>query len=236
MRNPDYSSIDSRTGNVTWKGPLSIEKGDHTHMPRRSDSYLPGDERGHVNASSLGGTNTSQNVVPQNADVNHGAYYQMERGERAALKNGASIDSTKTAIVNGQPGDRPEVFLVNDHITYTDGPTEDIHQSFTNASYADQQSWNDQTAALPGVYDAPNPGDGLRDSMSTAEYAELMESTDAELPSIAEEYTASDFSGLPGADSTTDSTADVDYSESDISTDADTSSGDGIGTDCDVDD
>lgn len=58
MRNPDFSSVDPKTGDVTWKGTLSIEKGDHSNMPARSNAYLPGDERGHVNASSLGGDNS----------------------------------------------------------------------------------------------------------------------------------------------------------------------------------
>ncbi len=239
MGSSNYSSVDPKTGNVTWEGPLSIEKGDHSHMPGRTDAYLPGDERGHVNASSLGGENTTRNVVPQHSNVNHGAYYSMEQGERAALKNGATIDSTKTAVVNGQPGDRPEVFMVSDHVTYADNHTESIYHSFTNASYAEQQSWSDQSAALPGTFDAPNPGDVLRDSMSTAEYAELMESTDAELPSIAEDYAAADFSGLPGTDSTdTDSAGDTASNDSaaDTSSDADTSAGDDCGTDCGTDD
>ena len=46
-------------------------------MPYRTDAYLPGDERGHINASSLGG-NSKDNVVAQNAELNHGAYYSME--------------------------------------------------------------------------------------------------------------------------------------------------------------
>ena len=188
MRNPEYSSIDTSNGNVSWNGPLSLERGDHSHMPSRTESYLPGDERGHINASSLGGGNSVNNVVPQHSDLNHGAYYSMEQGERTALQHGCSIDSSKTAIVNGQPGDRPVAFMVNDNITYPDGHMETINFSFTNESNATQQAWNDQVAALPGAYDAPNPGDGLRESMSSAEYAQLMEATDAELPGIADYY------------------------------------------------
>ena len=86
MRSDKYSSINSENGNVTWNGPLSVEKGNHSHMPKVDRP--PGFEKGHVNASSLGGGNTSSNVVAQHANVNHGAYYDMERGERSALKNG----------------------------------------------------------------------------------------------------------------------------------------------------
>lgn len=201
MSSNHYSSIDPATGNVSWNGPLSIGKGDHSHMPGRTDAYLPGDERGHVNASSLQGSNTLENVVPQNSDVNHGAYYSMEQGERSALQNGAAIDSSKTAVVNSEPGARPDLFTVTDNVTYSDGHAESIHHSFTNASYADQQAWNDMSAALPDTFDAPNPGNILADSMSISEYADLMENTDAELPGIAEDYAAADFSGVPGTDS-----------------------------------
>lgn len=197
MSHPEYSSVDPKTGNVTYSGPLESTKGNHDHMPARTDAYLPGDEKGHVNASSLGGINSSSNVVPQHTDVNHHGFIGLENGERSALRDGATIDSKKTAVVNGQPGDRPEAFLVSDSVTYTDGRIETIHHSFANESYVNQQAWNDQSAALPGTFDAPNPGDGLRDSMSPEAYADLVESTDAELPSIAADYAPADFSGVP---------------------------------------
>lgn len=112
MRNPNYSSVDTETGNVSYNGALSLEKGDHSHMPSRSEAYLPGSE--------------------------------------------------KTAVVNGQVGDRPTTFTVRDSVTYPDGHTESIHHSFTNESYADQSAWNEQAASLPETFDAPNPGDELR--------------------------------------------------------------------------
>lgn len=207
MRNPDNYSIDPDTGNVSFNGLLSPEKGDHSNMPNTTEAYLPGDERGHVNASSLGGINSEANVVPQNYDLNHGAYYSMEKGERTALQKGASIESSKTAVVNAHPGDRPEAFIVSDTVTYADGHTESIHHSFTNASNAQQQAWNEQAAALPGAYDAPNPGDGLRASMNTESYSALTEANDAQVPGISDDYAPSDFSGMPGAaaDSAVDS-------------------------------
>lgn len=230
MQNPEYSTVDPKTGNVTYRGSLEITKGNHNHMPARTDAYLPGDERGHVNASSLGGINSSANVVAQHSDVNHGAYYSMEQGERAALQNGATIDSNKAAIVNGQPGDRPEAFIVSDTVTYVDGHSETPHHSFTNESYANQQAWNDQSAALPGTFDAPNPGNALQDSMSPEAYIDLMESTDAELPGIAEDYTPADFSGVPdsvaeanpaaGSDSAPSGEANAGASDADLGADA----------------
>lgn len=197
MRNREYSSVNPRTGDVTYKGPLSLEKATHSHMPNRTAAYLPGDEKGHVNASSLGGVNSRANVVAQHSDVNHGAYLSVETGERTALQNGAAIESEKTAVVNSQPGDRPSTFTVNDTVTYPDGHTESIYHSFTNESYADQAAWNDLSASLPGTFDAPNPGDELRSSMDSESYASLMESTDAGLPGLDADYAPADFSGVP---------------------------------------
>ena len=221
MRNPGYSSVNPNTGDVTYNGPLSLEKGDHSHMPSRTDAYLPGDERGHVNASSLGGVNSKANVVAQHSDVNHGAYLSVEKGERTALQNGATIESEKTAVVNSQPGDRPSSFTVNDSVTYPDGHTESIHHSFTNESYADQAAWNDMSASLPGTFDGENPGDGLRGSMDTDSYsyASLMEATDAEMPGLDADYAPAEFSGVPDSAETSSVSADV-------GTDSDAGSGD----------
>lgn len=205
MHHPEYSSVDPETGNVTYRGPLELTQGDHSHMPPRTPAFCPGDEKGHVNASSLGGGNGTSNVIPQHRDVNHGAYYSMEQGERAALAGGATIQSEKTAVVNDQPGDRPEVFMVTDTVTYPDGHTETIHHSFANEAYAEQSAWKALSAALPDTFEAPNPADGLRDTMGAEEYAQLMEATDAELPAgIAEDYAPADFSGPPMADAAAD--------------------------------
>lgn len=198
MKN-NYSYVNPYNGNVSWDGPLDIQKGDHSNMPYRTDAYLPGDEKGHVNASSLGGTNSTNNIVPQNAELNHGAYYSMEQGERTALQNGASINSSKTAIVDSEPGNRPDVFLVSDNVTYADGHSELISHSFTNEATATQEAWNDCSAALPDTFDAQNSADALGVPMSSAEYAELMEDTEAALPGIAEDYAAADFSGVPSS-------------------------------------
>lgn len=231
MRNPNYSSVDPNTGDVTFKGPLSLEKGDHSHMPHTTPVYLPNDERGHLCASGLGGVNSTINVVPQARDVNHGAFLSMENGERAALKSGASIYSEKTAVVNSQPGDRPSNFLITDSVTYSSGHTEIIHHSFTNESYATQEAWNDMSASLPGTFDAPNPGDGLRDSMDAESYAYLMEATDASLPSLSAEYAPADFSGEPSsADNISNASTDSDAESSDCSAEVSgTDAGDGFG-------
>ena len=62
-----------------------------------------------------------------------------------------------------------------------DGHSENIYNSFTNESNANQVEWNDMSSSLPDTYDAPNPEDNLRDLMGAEEYADLMEETDTSL-------------------------------------------------------
>lgn len=215
-----YSSIDDN-GNIHYGGPLEATKGNHDNMTPRTEAYLPDAnepqvgmyDRGHVTASSLSphATNDKTNVTPMHSDLNRagGAYYAMEDGQRTALSNGASIHSEKTAFVNGQPGEKPSAFLVSDTITYENGHVDHVHLSFANASYAEQQAWNDMSASLPGTFDAPNPGDGLRGSMDSESYASIMESTDAELRGLAAEYASADFSGVPDSTDAASASADI---------------------------
>ena len=197
MRNSEYSSVDSKTGDITYKGPLEITKGNHNNMPARTEAYLPGDERGHINASSLSGDNSKANIAPQHADLNHGSWLSIENGERSALKNGVEIQSEKTAVINSSPGDRPTSFVVSDTVKYADGHVETIHHSFVNEAFVDQAAWNDMSASLPDTFDGTNPGDGLRPQFDTNSYATLMETTDAQLPSLSAEYAPADYAGPP---------------------------------------
>lgn len=187
-------------GTIVKQNELVITKGNHAHMPSRTSAYLPGDERGHICASSLGGSNHPDNVVPQHHDLNHGAWLSLEAGERQTLKEGASISSEKIAYVNKDAETRrPEAFLVNDTVVYPDtGVKENVHYSFLNESNAVQAEWNDSLdAALPEFCDDPNPGDPLRDSMSPKAYEDLMAEVDVEVekafPDICSEYSCADF-------------------------------------------
>ena len=67
--------------------------------------------------------------------------------------------------------------MVNDTVTYADGRTQDIHLSFANIDYAAQEEMNRSLDSYSDMLDEPNPGDGLRASLSVPEYAELMEET-----------------------------------------------------------
>lgn len=197
MKENSYNTFDPATGTKTFDGPSELTKGNHNNMPSRDDSYLPTDERGHIQASSLGGSNKPDNIAPQAKDLNHGAYYNMEAAERNALRDGSTIDSEKTAFSSNQPGNRPDAFIVNDSITFSDGQSQDVHLSFSNMQNSEQTAINDEaTAQASDMMDAfENPGDSLRESMSAEEYADLMEETDAALPNIADYYAEWDYEG-----------------------------------------
>lgn len=229
------NTVDQKTGTITYKGELHVTKGNHDNMPRRTDVYQPHPneptpekgvayERGHVNASSLGGSNNRDNIAPMAYDVNHGGYAAMEQGERDALADGASISSEKTAY-SSNPDDKPSAFTVNDEVTFKDGSTQTVNLSFANMSYAEQEAQNAELAATDCQDEYPNPGDTLRESMTTEEYSDLMEKTDAELPGIRDYYTEWDYQGSPETDVTPADSEPAPDSEPDPSPDTDTDGG-----------
>ena len=99
MRNPENSSVNPDTGDVTYKGPLSLEKGNHSHMPSKTTAYQSNDIRFHVNASSLGGVNNRSNVVAGHNDVDKGAWSAVEKGERTALQNGPRLNLRRQQLL-----------------------------------------------------------------------------------------------------------------------------------------
>jgi len=166
----------------------------------------------------------------------------MEQAERTALKDG-TIHSEKIAFASNQPGQRPDAFIVNDQVTYADGTTQDVHLSFANLTNAEQDQMNAESTSLPAE-DSPNPGDGLRDSLGSPEaYAELMEETDAQLPSVSDEYADADYSGVPASaeawdsdfasDADSSSAADCDGASADAGYDSDAGADAGVGSDPD---
>lgn len=175
-------------GTITFAGDSVLTKGNHSGMPTRTDAYLSTDERGHIQASSLGGDNSRANVVPQDKELNHGAYYHMEAEERGILSNNGNVYSEKTAFVSNQAGGRPDAFIVNDTITFEDGKTQTVHLSFQNSSSELQDSWNTALMDHEDMLDAPNEGDQLREMFSPEEYAEIMDSTDQYLSTIKDDF------------------------------------------------
>lgn len=178
-------------GTITVRGLPDITKGNHNGMPPRTDAYLSTDQRGHIQASSLNGPNDPINIIPMSKELNYGAYYNMEAGERNALKNGCTIETEKIAYVSNQPGNRPDAFMVNDQITYPDGNVQNVHLSFTNLTNEEQDGMDKIEQEYFDVYDHyDNPGDTLRSEFTPQEYAQLMDETDPYLSNVSDYYAA----------------------------------------------
>lgn len=182
-----YNTV-TADGIKVYNGPNEITKGNHNGMPMRDDSYLGTDERGHIQASSLGGDNSKENIAPQAKDLNHGAYLSVENGEREALTKGNTVVSEKIAYSSVQPGNRPDAYMVNDTVTNANGKSQEVHHSFANMMNSEQESLNAELGQHSDLLDDPNPGDSLRENMSVQEYSDIMEKTDMELPNIQDEY------------------------------------------------
>jgi hypothetical protein len=75
----------------------------------------------------------------------------IERAETNSIRNGNEIYSQKIAYFSHNPS-RPDAYMVNDKITYTNGKTQEIHLSMANIPFEEQKEF-EQTAELCGAYD-----------------------------------------------------------------------------------
>ena len=191
--NVGCNTVDLRTGIKTYTGPCTVCKGNHARMPARNNSYLTTDERGHIQASSLSGCNDKINICPMAKDLNHGAYLSTENGEKNTLSNGHRIETEKIAFSSNQPGHRPDAFMVNDTVLFSNGKQQEIHHSFANLQDDVQENLNAELNNHSDMLYMQNPGDSLRESMPSREYAELMEVTDNELLDIRSEYQVEEY-------------------------------------------
>lgn len=246
-----YITVDSSTGTKKYNGPSIITHGNHNNMPSRDSSYLSTDERGHIQASSLSGDNSEVNITPQARDLNHGSYLSVENGEKDALRQGYSIQTEKIAFVSNQVGGRSDAFIVNDSVNVGNGQVQEIHHSFANMMNSQQECLNQELNDHSDLLDVSNPSDGLREIMSSEQYADLMERTDPELLDLRDEYKIEEFiSSSPPADangiwvetgtqieaeSSVDATSDWNLASSDMIDDVSSSAELETGTDFEAD-
>ena len=153
-------TVDIPHGNNTYEGDAKETRGNHKGMPSRTAAYFPTDDRGHIQASMLGGSNDPTNIVPMDRNVNRGSYLHMEYGERDALRSGAAVHSEKTAFSAGDSMGRPTAFMVTDTITRPDGSMDRVYHSFTNVSNEEQQSWADTLEGMDVAENAPSTFEG----------------------------------------------------------------------------
>lgn len=111
----------------------SIVKTEEHYVQRKAggDSRLSDDRGGHLVPSSQNGTSDSINITAQNGKVNTRDVRVVERDESSAVKNGATIQTERTAYCSNDPN-RPDAYMYSDHVTMPDGTTHDIHHSWIN--------------------------------------------------------------------------------------------------------
>ncbi len=195
-----YTFATDQNGTVTVTGDLQSETAARDGAMQANaggSARLATDDGGHLVAARANGPAIEQNLSAQDRNLNRSSFKAMETAEQNAIKGGAKISTERTAFVSNDVAvdgsRRPDAYIVNDHITFSDGKTQDVHLSFSNMSKAEQAQMNEQTSAIFDTGES-NPGDGLRGQMTTEEYTQLMEETDPELPSFQDEFSEWDVS------------------------------------------
>jgi hypothetical protein len=111
-------------------GSLDLESGARNEYAQRSvggTDRLSTDQGGHLIGARFNGPGDYVNLVPQNANLNMGAWKAMENSWAAALTNGGSVDVSVSAVYETGSA-RPIGFDVNwtvDGVPY--------HRAFANA-------------------------------------------------------------------------------------------------------
>ena len=179
--------VDAESGTTTARGEVKAEPASREGMNAiHPDGYDSSTDKGHLIAAAEGGPAEAFNVHAQDSHLNRSQYKTVENAEVRAVKEGDSVQTEKTAYVSHK-GSKPDAYMINDTFTSPDGKSQSVHLSFENASPEEQQQWNETAEQYSDIDDYPNP-DPLKDSMSQKEYSSLMEETDAELPSIRDEF------------------------------------------------
>lgn len=235
--NDDYTFSTDETGTTTARGMLYNQNASRNGMGKafHGKDMVDNDHKGHLVAARFNGEAKAENLYAQNRDVNLIDFKNAENLESRAIKNGDTIETERTAYISH--GSRPDNFMINDTVTHPNGQVENIHFSFTNESHADLEQYNEISRHYLND-DYPNPEDTLRESMSTEEYAELVEETDNYLPSISDEYDGGNYHYFPDVqDYSKAETSEVEVSETEVDFDG---LGDNdsvsIGCECESDD
>lgn len=152
---------------------------------------LETDDRGHLIGAQHNGTAKEINLFAQDSSLNRGPYRTVENTEMGITRDSNNpgcvyMEKTSFSLNADENGSRPDVYMVNDTITYADGQSQHVNLSFANLGSKEQEMYGEEAAKYN--IEADNPGDRLRESMSEEEYSELMESTEDSLPSIKDEY------------------------------------------------
>jgi len=191
-------SIDAKTGTTVATGQIQAEKAErNTYLQRVAGGELrqAGDQGGHLVAVQHGGPPIRENLFAQDGKLNQGGFKELEQAEHKLItdpERSVSIETKRFAYMS-QPAQslkdaRPEAFMINDTIKEGDVQQE-VHLSFANLSTGEQEAFN---AAVGQLELPPEASVSLPEGLSQEEYAQIMEETDATLPSVGDEIMPDD--------------------------------------------
>lgn len=191
-------STDLKTGTTVAMGSLRAEKAErNAYLQRIAGGKLrqAGDQGGHLVATQHGGPPIRENLFAQNGKLNQGGFKELEQAEHKLItdpERSASIQTERIAYMSHSAQSlkdaRPEAFMINDTIKEGDVQQE-VHLSFANLSTGEQEAFNAAVGQLELPPEAPV---SLPEGLSQEEYAQIMEESDATLPSVGDEIMPDD--------------------------------------------
>lgn len=130
--------------------------------------YQEGDERGHLMPHGKGGADDSRNISAQHKDVNHGSQSIAETEIRNASKS--PENTVFVSVTNSSSNStRPDATMITMASQDSKGNIDVKYMGFQNASYADQQSWNDTVQSQANDIDFSQEAGLLPDERSLAD-------------------------------------------------------------------
>lgn len=198
-----YTYTRDEGGNLTAAGEMENEPSERSAHAQRTaggDARLPTDHGGHLVPASNGGMKDGMNITAQDGKVNTRDVRAVEREESKAIDNGFTISTERTAYFGSNP-DRPDGYMINDHVTASDGHSYDVHHSFTNTDMAQYEHSYEGYEDAPSSYNAP--GGAQEHDISEQEFNSMMDEMNEESAGL------SDYDG-----SWTSHSAEIDLGES----------------------
>lgn len=187
-------AVDDTTGTIIATGELQntmAERNQAVMAKTGGDMKTETDHAGHVIAARENGPCIPENLAAQDSKLNLSTYKKVENAEHRIMKDGGEIQTERIAYMSNpktEQGVRPDCFMVNDKITYSDGNIQEVHLSFPNMTYGQQEGINRELENTILLDNSLNVDDTIRNEMSSQEYAQLIEETNKLLPNIGDEF------------------------------------------------
>ena len=152
----------------------------------------PGEDAGHLMASSQGGSGKADNLVRMNHQVNVRDYRAMERENDAFMKEGKEVTLHGSISYSGESNWPDSVMVTREVTDPVTGATDEEYCSWTNIDMAQFEGKEDWISLAD---EFPNPGA----EQETAYYAELQGQAGSLAPeAAAPDATVSEHTGTAG--------------------------------------